>query len=96
MIKMIGMNSVHVIAVVLIIAALLGALIALRKPHSIDITGLTYEELCIKNGDQWMEMEPTIKGKKLSTEMCRGCMIADNHFCTADEYIGYVKNLPFR
>lgn len=84
------------ILIIVLVIAVLGVLIALRKPQSTDIAGLTYEGLCIKNGDQWMEMEPTLKGKKISSEMCFGCMIADNHFCTADKYIGYVKNLPFR
>jgi len=90
------MKRVYVVAIALVLIVLIGALIALRKPRSTDITGLTFEELCTKNGDQWMEMEPMIKNKKLSTEMCFGCMIADNHFCKSDEYIVYIKNLPFK
>lgn len=89
------MNKLHIVVIILILAILIGAMIMLRKPHSTDIAGLTYEELCKKNGDQWMEMEPTVNNKKVSSDTCFGCMIADSHFCTSDEYIQYIKNLPF-
>ena len=65
-----------------------------REPRSTELENLTFEELCKTNNDMWMEMEPAIKGEKLSNEMCFGCMIADSHFCSADEYTDYVKNLP--
>ena len=39
-------------------------------------------------------MEPWRDGKKISSKECAGCMIADNHFCTAEEYVAYIKSLP--
>jgi len=65
-----------------------------REPRSTELGNSTFEEFCKTNNDMWMEMEPTIKGEKLSNEMCFGCMIADSHFCNADEYITYIKSLP--
>ncbi len=88
------MKTRYVLAIILVAVIGLGILIAASKPRSTDIRGLTYEQLCKKNGDQWMVMEPWIGGKKVSDNPCDGCMIADNHFCTPEEYVGYVKNLP--
>lgn len=65
-----------------------------RKPRTTELGNLTFEELCKNNGDQWMEMEETRKGKPISNDMCFGCMIADNHLCNADDYTEYVKDLP--
>lgn len=81
-----------VIVILLIILILWFAVF--REPRVTELGNLTYEELCKGNGDQWMEMEPTSKGKMTSDTMCFGCMIADNHFCSVDEYIGYIKSLP--
>ena len=53
----------------------------------------SYEELCKKNSDIWMEMEPWINGEKISDEKCYGCMIGENHFCDVNNYIEYIKKL---
>ncbi len=87
------MKAKHGILIILVLIVAAGALISLRQPRSADITGLTYEQLCNKNGDQWMVMEPWVDGKKISDTPCAGCMIADNHFCTTEEYTGYIKTL---
>ncbi len=88
--KYIIISGVVVIAVLLVVVAVS---ISSRQIRSTDITGLTFEELCHKNGDMWMEMEPRKDGKKISDEMCLGCMIGDNHFCKAEEYIDHIKEL---
>lgn len=82
------------IVIVILLAAIVLWFSVVRKPRIIELGNLTFEELCKRNGDQWMEMEATRKNKPVSDDMCFGCMIADNHFCTADEYIEYVNNLP--
>jgi len=64
------------------------------RPRFMELSSMTYEELCKKNGDQWMVMEPWRKGDATGGQVCAGCMIADNHFCTVDEYISYMKGLP--
>ena len=88
------MKTKYILVIGIVIIIALGILVALRKPRSTDITGLTFEQLCTKNGDQWMTMEPWQGRKKISSQECAGCMIADNHFCAAEEYIDYVKTLP--
>ena len=87
------MKTKYILVVGIVIIIALGVLIALRKPRSTDITDFTFEQLCIKNSDQWMVMETWRGGKKISSQVCAGCMISDNHFCTADEYIDYIKSL---
>lgn len=82
-----------IIFVILLVVLILWFFV-FRTPRTTELGNLTFEELCKKNGDQWMEMEPIRKGKVIGEAMCFGCMIADNHFCSDDEYIGYVKNLP--
>jgi hypothetical protein len=79
-------------AVVIVIIFSVGK--AAKRPRSIDMTGLTYEQLCKSNDDQWMVMEPWKAGKQMGVEKCAGCMMADNHFCSAEEYVDYVKALP--
>lgn len=65
------------------------------KTYSVD-SSLGFEELCKKNGDQWMVMESWRDGKQISDEKCAGCMIASNHFCNAEEYVAYIKSKGFR
>ena len=88
----------RILMAIVILSVVLAVLIlwfsVFREPRSTELENLTFEELCKTNNDMWMEMEPAIKGEKLSNEMCFGCMIADSHFCSADEYTDYVKNLP--
>lgn len=83
---------VTLIAVILIVFLLSFSIF--RKPKITESGNLTFEELCKQNSDQWMGMEETRTGKPISTTMCFGCMIADNHFCSSDEYISYIKSLP--
>ena len=80
--------------IIIIVVVTAGVLIAGSKKRSADITGLTYQQLCGQNSDEWMVMEPWVSGKKITEETCAGCMIGDNHFCTSDEYIEYIKSLP--
>ncbi len=87
-------NRMLIFGGVSIFVVLILFFIAIREPRTIELGDLTFEELCNKNGDQWMEMEEIRKGETLSADMCFGCMIADNHFCNADDYIEYVKKLP--
>ncbi len=65
-----------------------------REHRIIELGDYTFEELCKRNGDQWMEMEETRKGKPTSDAKCFGCMIADSHFCDVNGYTEYVKRLP--
>ncbi len=81
-------------AIVIFLAVLILWFSVFREPRSTELENLTFEEFCETNNDMWMEMEPTIKGEKLSNEMCFGCMIADSHFCSADEYVSYIESLP--
>lgn len=80
-----------IIATVLVIV--MGVLISLEKTRSIDMEGLTFEQLCNNNGDQWMVMEPWRDGKKISDQQCEGCMIGSNHFCAPEAYVDYVRSL---
>jgi len=80
------------IFVILIVSLIL--FLSLRKPRSTELGNLTFEELCKGNNGQWMKMEETRRGKPTSTTMCFGCMIADNHFCDANDYVSYIKQLP--
>ena len=82
------------VVVVILLTVSIVSYSVFRKPRSTELGNLTFEEFCKTNNDMWMEMEPARKGEKLSNEMCFGCMIADSHFCSADEYTDYVKNLP--
>ena len=101
MIKKINTNKMKLnkwLVIVVVIIALLTLLILsysiFKKPRSTELGNLTFEEFCKSNNDMWMEMEPTRNGEKLSDEMCFGCMIADSHFCSADEYTSYIESLP--
>lgn len=67
--------------------------ISINKIRSVDITGITFQELCEKNNDMWMKMNPWKDGKKVSDEMCFGCMIGENHFCTVQEYVGHIEDI---
>lgn len=87
-------NNMLIFGVVSVLIVLILFFIVFRQPDSIELGVSTFEELCIRNGDQWMEMAETRKGKTLSTDMCFGCMIADNHFCDINDYTEYVKKLP--
>ena len=83
-----------IIGLIFIIAFLVLTIsISSRKTRITDMKDLTFEELCNKNGDMWMEMESWREGKKISDEKCFGCMIGDNHFCTAQEYIDNIKEI---
>lgn len=88
-----------IIAIAVVISLIaIGTLTAAAKKRSTDITGLAtasgYQDLCVKNSDQWMVMEPLRNGKKISDQACAGCMIGGNHFCAPKEYVDYVKSLP--
>ncbi len=75
---------------------IVGTLLISKTKISGKVTELgdnSYEELCEKNGDMWMEMEPWINGEKISDEECYGCMIGENHFCDVNNYIEYIKKL---
>ncbi len=61
--------------------------------RSADIDGLTYKQLCAKNGDMWMEMPPIRDGKVVSSQKCEGCMIDASHFCSVEEYTNYIKQM---
>ena len=89
------LRKILIIAIIFVVllAALLSWLFV-RTPRTTEMGSLTFEELCKNNGDQWMEMEETRKGKPISNTMCFGCMIVDNHFCNVNDYIEYVKDLP--
>lgn len=88
------MKIKYVLPVILIAIIIFAVILAAKKSRLTDMTNLTYEQLCNKNDDQWMVMEPWKDGKRISDTACAGCMIGGNHFCTAEEYIAYVKNLP--
>ncbi|MEK6951114.1 MAG: hypothetical protein AABX13_05315 [Nanoarchaeota archaeon] len=64
------------------------------QKRSTELGSLSFQELCQQNGDQWMEMEPMKEGKMLSTQKCFGCMVGENHFCSGEEYSGYINTLP--
>jgi len=88
-----GAKTGYIVGILAIIFFVSVAYLSLSKTRSTD-SSLGFENLCSKNGDQWMVMEPWKDGKKISSQECAGCMIADNHFCTAEEYIAYIKSLP--
>ncbi len=83
---------IFIMVIVLVGIALLG--VSSKKPRVTELNGMSYEELCKKNKDLWMEMEPWKDGKKISSEKCMGCMIGDNHFCKSEEYVNYIKKIP--
>ena len=85
---------VIVVVIIVLLTLLILSYSILKKPRITELGNLTFEELCKQNSDQWMEMEETRRGKPISTTMCFGCMIADSHFCSADEYISYIESLP--
>jgi len=87
-------KSIVVTGTVLAAALLVLAFsISSNKIRAADIVDMTFQELCEKNSDMWMNMEAWIEGKKISNEKCHGCMINDNHFCTAEEYVEYIKKM---
>ncbi len=87
-------KHIVIISIVLVVFLLVVAyLISSNKIRTADITGLTFQKLCEKNGDIWMNMEAWRDGKKISDEKCYGCMINDNHFCTPEEYVEYIKKM---
>src|SRR3989338_5493884 len=49
--------------------------------------GLNFEELCKKNGNSWMKMQPIVDGKMVDAPSCDGCMIGNNHVCSIGEYL---------
>ena len=49
--------------------------------------GLNFEELCKKNGNSWMKMQPIVDGKMVDAPACDGCMIGNNHVCSIGEYL---------
>lgn len=63
------------------------------KMRSTDIVGITYKQLCDKNNDMWMQMQPMIDGKVVSSQMCDGCMIKNNHFCSVQDYTNYIRQI---
>lgn len=86
--KIIFITGIIIVAVVALISFYYS-----QQPKIAELGNLTYEELCKKNRDVWMEMEPVIDGKKISNEKCFGCMIGKNHFCDVNDYVNYIKNL---
>lgn len=82
------------IFIILPIAIAVSLFFIFRTSRTTELGIFTFEELCRKNGDQWMEMKSMKNGKEIEGKMCYGCMIADNHFCIIEEYVYYVKNLP--
>jgi len=87
-------KTLFIVIPIIIVLAISILWLAASKPRIMELGTLSYEEVCNKNGDQWMVMEPWIKGRSIGSQPCAGCMIADNHFCKADEYIAYMKSLP--
>ena len=49
--------------------------------------GLSFEELCKKNGNTWMKMQPIKDGKMSGEPACDGCMVGNNHLCSIGEYL---------
>jgi len=49
--------------------------------------GLSFEELCKKNGNNWMKMQPILNGKMVDAPACDGCMVGNNHLCALGEYL---------
>lgn len=79
---------------IIILILMFGALLITKSKITgkvVELGDNSYEELCKKNRDVWMEMEFVIDGKKISDEKCFGCMIDDNHFCKVNEYIEHIK-----
>ncbi len=85
-------SKLLVIVIALVILAAISIVSVQNKNKITDSTGLSYQQFCVKNGDQWMVMEPWRDGKKIGGEACSGCMIAGNHFCSEEEYTGYIKS----
>src|SRR3989338_8742259 len=52
-----------------------------------------FEDLCRKDGNQWMDMKEMVNGNFIS-ESCFGCMSEDgmNHFCKMEDYAEYMKD----
>ncbi len=87
-------KSIMIISTVLVVVLLVVTFsISSNNVRITDIAGMTFQELCEKNSDMWMNMEAWIGGEKISDNMCYGCMINDNHFCTAKEYVEYIKKM---
>ena len=97
------MDKLLVIALVLVFLVALSMISVRMRSKSADVSDLSYQELCVKNGNQWMIMEPRrdetglqtsfqhSSGKNVGGEACAGCMINGNHFCEQDEYLNYIK-----
>lgn len=82
-----------IVGVIILIVLTLFLFSFFRQPRVTELGNMDYEELCKVNKNMWMEMEPYRNGKKISEEKCFGCMIGVNHFCKAEEYIYYIKDL---
>lgn len=93
---MIIIKTKHIAVVVIIVVALItiGVFVAGTKQRSIDMTSLTYEQLCLKNGDEWMVMQPWRNHERMAGAPCAGCMIGGNHFCESEGYVDYIRTLP--
>ncbi len=48
---------------------------------------ISFEELCKKNGNNWMKMQPIKDGKIIDAPACDGCMVGNNHVCSLGEYL---------
>lgn len=96
MVERMKINKILVIGIVITVLLIvsLSWFSLSRTARIVELGNLTFEELCKTNDDMWMVMEPWRKGKEIADQPCAGCMIADNHFCTTEEYIEYLKGLP--
>ena len=87
-------NKIYLISTVILVVVIVILLFLISrnsKTRFVDAPDITYEGLCEKNGDMWMEMQPFKDGKAISLNKCIGCMIDTNHFCFREEYINYIK-----
>ncbi len=87
------MNKLLIVAIILAVLAALSIISVTTKSKITESSGLSYQELCVKNGDQWMVMEPWRDGKKMPGEPCTGCMIGGNHYCSQEEYLDHIKKM---
>jgi len=87
------MKKLLIVVIILVILAALSIVSVTTKSRITDSAGLSYQELCVKNGDQWMMMEPWRDGKKIGGESCSGCMVGGNHYCAQEEYIDHIRKM---
>lgn len=52
-----------------------------------EVTKLTFNERCAKDGNMWMTMGPTLDGVPTGEPACAGCMVGGNHYCSEQEYL---------